>query len=1040
MRTIKHIFLALMSLFALTASAATAFTPDEIGQVKFTSSDDDDKSSDYLDYTDESLLMNYDLLLNNLSIGTLFNNSFNNGGDGSVSISISTKKKVCDARLYYSVFYTTITVPANTKRVVTYSFNGTIAKQADHSGGVYTTLELFDFGENITSEQETALHQNMTFHYSTNGGNASSQTIARVSNGNTSKNISTSVTVTYDNRGNNDEKQYKHYWGIIAASQTSFPYIYFAGEGTFTFSANVTQSFSYVDYNEQGYDDDGGYEVPQSENGYYLIRNEGNLYWFAYQVNNGNTAIKAKLMNDIQIADQTILDARLEPIAGTYRGWQPIGNASYPFKGEFLGQGHTISGIVVSPETPTDYAGLFGYADKCTIENIRLVNSYIHGKNNVGGIVGYVKVNTQNSSSTIRNCVSEAFVIGKSYVGGIAGYLYGYANGQNYRIKLQNCSCLGQVYGSNNNVGGVAGYFYNVNATSISYSGQMLYYKENVSDYYGAVWGGCGGNTTITNAAYYEDCGDISAYGIRGNANYSFTGMTYDADGKISVASSSIDTNKNVVTILNDYANSQNNYKEWELVESDADLMYIFKRGTAIHPYEIEFKEDLEELAENVSNGKDYQYQYFKVINNIDETIDFSIGDNTNAFAGNFDGNGYKFNLDIESDGSSYIGLFGNTKNAEIRNVVVTGKVNGDYAIGGIVGYADNTRILNCSNLADITALLNSGGIAGVVYSNSTIKYCSNAGKVDSLAEEKNTQYQGGAIAGIIQGSSIDSCFWYEKSAKDAIGMNFGNSATLSNVKSYKFNNGKLVINNPSGNSDLIQVLSGYAEDNYLKDWKTFIGESEDNTMFAFDFWPVQISQYQWSSLCLPFNTKITSNNGTAYYAISNTNKDNIEKFEANVIPAGEGVLVHGDAGANIIFKYTEDEEDNITNNDVIGTLEEGGETFGPIDGYKYYMLSVSNGVFGLYWDKKTKDDPTLNEGKATTCQQYKAVLRVNEGQAKAKSFFSLDDDFELIDTNIEFAETSQKENAKTIHNLAGQTVGKGYKGIVIINGKKFLK
>ena len=92
----------------------------------------------------------------------------------------------------------------------------------------------------------------------------------------------------------------------------------------------------------------GGTAAPSQSGGYYQINSAENLAWFANRVNSGDSSIKAKLVNDIMLN-----------YGSTGREWTPIGSQSKPFKGEFDGNGHYISGVYVNSNA--EYSGLFGY-------------------------------------------------------------------------------------------------------------------------------------------------------------------------------------------------------------------------------------------------------------------------------------------------------------------------------------------------------------------------------------------------------------------------------------------------------------------------------------------------------------------------------------------------------------------------------------------------------------------------------------------------------------------------------------------------------
>lgn len=97
--------------------------------------------------------------------------------------------------------------------------------------------------------------------------------------------------------------------------------------------------------------------------------------------------------------------------------------------------------------------------------------------------------------------------------------------------------------------------------------------------------------------------------------------------------------------------------------------------------------------------------------------------------------------------------------------------------------------------------------------------------------------------------------------------------------------------------------------------------------------------------------------------------------------------------------------------------------------GYKYYILGRSGRDFGFYWQKGT-------DGTRVNNAAHKAFLRVpTSSSAKFLSFT-----FGEETTGINGITASDAEQDDTaLYNLAGQRVAKGYKGLVIKNGKKYL-
>ena len=186
-------------------------------------------------------------------------------------------------------------------------------------------------------------------------------------------------------------------------------------------------------------------EAKQAADGYYEIHNQGQLRWFADQVNNnGRTDINARLMNDITI-NSKVLDDKGELISdtGNLKSWTPIGKNGNSFKGEFDGSGHTIRGLYFNDTNKGD-VGLFGFVGAGgTVKNVTLADSYVSGSWYVGGICG------QNYGGTVEGCRNTGRVYGtRQFVGGVCGHNEG---------TLQKSCNTGIVYGYQN-VGGVCGY------------------------------------------------------------------------------------------------------------------------------------------------------------------------------------------------------------------------------------------------------------------------------------------------------------------------------------------------------------------------------------------------------------------------------------------------------------------------------------------------------------------------------------------------------------------------------------------------------
>ena len=121
--------------------------------------------------------------------------------------------------------------------------------------------------------------------------------------------------------------------------------------------------------------------------------------------------------------------------------WIPVGfSETHPFAGEFDGNGHTISNIMISENT-SDNTGVFGYVTG-SVENLTVTGSVISTGSNVGSIAGTL------AGGSVTNCISEINVTGGFDVGGIAG--------KNSAGTVRNCVNRGDITG-NMRVGGIIG-------------------------------------------------------------------------------------------------------------------------------------------------------------------------------------------------------------------------------------------------------------------------------------------------------------------------------------------------------------------------------------------------------------------------------------------------------------------------------------------------------------------------------------------------------------------------------------------------------
>ena len=156
------------------------------------------------------------------------------------------------------------------------------------------------------------------------------------------------------------------------------------------------------------------------------------------------------------------------------------------------------------------------------------------------------------------------------------------------------------------------------------------------------------------------------------------------------------------------------------------------------------------------------------------------IGNSSSAFKGQFDGNGKKItNMTINRPSGDYLGLFGYTIAATIKNVEIQGEIIGNNYIGGVVGHVLNspyngyyvsTTMSEVKTDVTIKGVSYIGGIVGYVcdsYTYSSGKYSyTSISNVEANVDINGTDYLGGVVGYIYNqasSSSYDSnCYIYK--------------------------------------------------------------------------------------------------------------------------------------------------------------------------------------------------------------------------------------------------------------------------------------
>ena len=193
----------------------------------------------------------------------------------------------------------------------------------------------------------------------------------------------------------------------------------------------------------------------------YIITTAEQLAQLATYVNEGNVSNKKyyKLGNDIDLSAYQ-----------TGKGWIPIGNQNYSFRGSFDGDNHIVTNLFINAPD-NDYSGLFGRItitsyDTLYVKNLGIEDVNIIGRNYVGGLVG--SVFNSYSNTLISNCYTTGNVVsmgsagGTPAVGGIVGrytiYTPNNTAPESLKSGIVNCYSTVNVTGNpSSSCGGIVG-------------------------------------------------------------------------------------------------------------------------------------------------------------------------------------------------------------------------------------------------------------------------------------------------------------------------------------------------------------------------------------------------------------------------------------------------------------------------------------------------------------------------------------------------------------------------------------------------------
>lgn len=502
------------------------------------------------------------------------------------------------------------------------------------------------------------------------------------------------------------------------------------------------------------------------ENDPYQINTAKELAYFAKTVNEGQpyNGLYIVLKNDLDLNNQE---------------WTPIGNSRNPFKGNFDGDNHTVTGMQIS-NSSKDYVGLFGECTKhninSAIKNITVRNSDICGKSHVGAIVGWAyEINIENCRSIankingerrvggicgyfggnpggkVSQCYNSSEVSGKRSAGGIAG--------MGDRCTAENCLNTGEIKVTttqNESTGGGIFGFFDDSIASASITACVNLGKVSGGESFGGIVGSTASESTghISNCYYNMDAitggfdaGTALTAGQLCGALPEGLNSTIWKEGSVDTSTAAAtDTGSRFGTAAGTYSNLTKVAEIGETKTASVPVYnYVTTNGNDWDTYTL--ITTAEEFAAIGQDTTKWSANYV-LANDIDVSgVQLSsIGDPGTPYTGKFSGDGHTIShVDMTKEDDVYSsGLFAQIGNSSGKSgkVILLLAANGDIVssyseTGGICGNLSAGEIYGCSFTGTVKGYT-AGGICGNAGQDTKISQCFFAGDV-----------QGSSAAGI---------------------------------------------------------------------------------------------------------------------------------------------------------------------------------------------------------------------------------------------------------------------------------------------------
>lgn len=445
-----------------------------------------------------------------------------------------------------------------------------------------------------------------------------------------------------------------------------------------------------------------------------------------------------------------------EDIDGHGMFMEAVGANGTPFTGTLDGQGHTITGVMVS----SGGAGLFAI-NEGTIRNVGILadidvrrsnvgilvdqndgivefaysTGSIRGNSTVGGLVGY-------SNGIVRNSYSTARVNARGkQAGGVIGIT-------NRGSTTEQVYATGAVKAEESNAGGISGYGYNNTVIRNSMALNPSVVTGTASNrIVGRIL--AGETATLVNN-YADENMFVSSENVTVNDpnNEKGQGVGAEAFTKPAFYMETLGWDFDSIWIWNEDAKRPLLQSNLEQINEDNIPKPKLDRNEDGY-YIIRSIQELKTISEFpnenyiLENDLDFEGQLFEPL--FKATPFLGTLDGNNKSLANFTSeNGGLFHLnggtikniamvDASVTGGSNIGILVNTNNGTVENSYVTGSIQGSSTVGGLAGYS-NGIVRNSYSTADVTAQLNqAGGLIGITNAGSLTENVYASGAVQAL-------------------------------------------------------------------------------------------------------------------------------------------------------------------------------------------------------------------------------------------------------------------------------------------------------------------